>query len=927
MAQFNLLTESFIQNTVPSSGSPRAINAGELEALISPSGTSVVFSGSTVSLVVDLGAQKSVDSLSYTFTPLSLSGVTVQYGRELNNLTTGAAVLTGSALTVEPTASGFTYPRYFTLQHYTASGSPIAMERFAVFNTDEEIEFGTSGTGFIDSVTLVGEAQGGYSDPVEVPVTNSGTIPTDIYIGVDTAFADVSVLNALEISPTSSGEFKSTDPNLSVPSAIPFEWGSFDGLTVKNDELKLIPDQIFPDLEVNSEYPTVNQGTGDSTNVTHTERAIDAQGDHVFVRIRENHSLAFIDPIRNTITLTSTPSHYSPSNDDERHNTHLAWDGNDTVYWLNGKDTQEIQMYSISTDTLSVFTTVTGFYNRVTRPAAYHDGWLYVGGARNTAGVSSDSGSEFWRVRISDQTEEKLTDMPEQPSSTNAFVVLGNYLYYEPGTNNGNFYRFDLISKNWEILEDHGVTFVTDLSADLTNNRVLLLTSDGDVYSFDTVSTSWQGILFTVDNNNQTVYGGLGVEDTLFIYCRSFGGISTRVRVLSSEVPQPNLDITTSGTWTSPILKVESEGNFNRPIFDLNLAAGAEMKFDQSIASYNFEIRGSDDSPSAENTFQDFTEELDPDEFLTGNFDENSIVVASGGTLTFSHAGNASQLTSSFLYYGLPLNTTGVMQYKFWWNPATDKLAGSDHFSAFYVVPFLDSIGLGTLPTRSTTTLRRADDDNIYLRFGQDSDSDGTFTRLQFYNGDTVSSASITASAGTFYETVLIIDWESGDYRIYFDTQLVDTGTIPQIRINLLNAQHSYEIFSASEEVSAEERFKHLSISRVGNVVVDDEVYGTPVHKDDPIYGDSGTAVWVPVTVNSPLIPKTKYMQFRVTLRSVGGPDESVIQGIDFVPVLTLSGVQPGAAQSVYLRYNFPAANSLSTNELSLKAWMRTDKL
>ena len=363
-------------------------------------------------------------------------------------------------------------------------------------------------------------------------------------------------------------------------------------------------------------------------------------------------------------------------------------------------------------------------------------------------------------------------------------------------------------------------------------------------------------------------------------------------------------------------------------VFTLDPDAGATLKFDSSLGVDNFEIRGSNTSPSAENVTETYDAALDQvDQFLLENLNENSLSVVSGGQLVFSHTGVTGELSTSYVYFSLPLNTTGEMQYKFWWNPPTDKKAGSDHYSAFYIVPFLDATGVGALPDRDVDTLRRNVDDNIYLRFGQDSDSGGVFTQLKFYNGDFVKNISVNAVSGNFYEVVLLINWETGAYRIKFDSEQVDSGTIPLIRISQLNPQHSYELFSASDETSMEEKYRQLAINRVGNVVVDENAVGVPVHEDDPLFGRAGSLEWVPITVNSPLMPKTDYIQYRLTFRSTGGRDGPVVTNVDFVPVVTLSGVEPGESESVWVRYNFPPGNSLSTNELNLKAWMRTDKL
>jgi hypothetical protein len=268
------------------------------------------------------------------------------------------------------------------------------------------------------------------------------------------------------------------------------------------------------------------------------------------------------------------------------------------------------------------------------------------------------------------------------------------------------------------------------------------------------------------------------------------------------------------------------------------------------------------------------------------------------------------------------------MQYKFWWNPSSNKEDNNNNnFSAFYLVPFLNTIDTGEQPGRDINHLRRSEDNNIYLRFGQTSDDSGTFTAVQFYNGSTTTSYGINAVTGTFYEVCIIINWNTGSYSLYFDNNILGTGTIPQIRIQLLRNYHTYEIFSGGQNVDFEEKFKRLTINRIGTTTPEEiSDIAIPVHREDPYYGTTGSLTWYPVTVNSAIIPKYNYIQLKLNLRTSTFYDFPEVKNILFPIVFKFSDIPPSGIGSLYLRYNFNPSNELRTDVINLKAWMKTDK-
>jgi hypothetical protein len=926
MAEFNLLKDSFIQN-VSVSGNFRELNSEEIDKLITVSGSVLTLSGEVMKLWMDLGAQKSVKNLTYYLSPVSASGLTVEYGRDLGDYTVGTVITGSSTLTVEPTISGYTFPRYFQLTHSVASGStPITINGLEVINTEDEVNYGNSGT--LESISLVGDLVGGYSEVTEVPIVNSGTVPSDIYTTLDTSFIDNSLLENFELATTSTGTFRNFNLALEIPTTIPWEWGIFENTTIEDEALKAIdPNNILPDFQIGEERQLISENSNAAQNDSHTENAADPDGNPVLARLNNDHSISFTNPLRNTRTTSTTPS-YTPSDDNERKYADLAWDGDDCMYFLSGKDDQKIQKYEISTNTFSQLT-VTGSYNRRSRAVAYYDGYLYLGGGQSSAGSSSDTSDQFWKYRISDGTEEQLNSLWTNTNTAPKFVVLDTNLYYITGDTDQKFYKFDLVNEVWTQLANHPVTFPDDLSPNFTENEIWLSDSSG-AYSYDILTNTWSTarVVEFEEPTNPTsfVNGVVGIEDSVFCGSTYSISIETWMKVLD-ETPEQNLGLAISGSWISPVFKVDSPNDFHRILLYVNALAGAEVKFDESIGVENYQIRGSDSSPSAENTFQNFGESLDPDEFVTGILSDTAIV-SSGNELTFSHAEEGNNYNTGYVYYGFPLNTQGEMQYKFWWSPPTDRLAGSEHYSRFYIVPYLDILGGSSVPDRNPNTLERLGGNYIYLQYGDQNDSQGSFSKLTLYNGVSTQDFSISAESGRYYEVTFIINWENGSYKLYFDSNLISTGTIPLISISELGSQHSYELFSAGETVNFEEKYKYLTVNRVGlEAYQEADIFAIPMHRSDPLFGEQGSLDWTPITVNSPILPKTAYIQMKLTLRSTGGVDSPVVEQVKFPYVLKLEDVAAGESSPVYVRYLFPAANDFSTNTLRLRSWMATDKL
>ena len=907
----------------------KTINTEEMESLILSEGSVLSFSGSTINLSIDLGAQRSIDRLEYLIYPVSTSGLSIRYGRDSSDLVDGILISGSNGVTVIPSASGYTFPRYFTLAHTTTSANAVQLDGLSIINEDSEINYGADG--LTTSQTLIGSETGGYSEIVTIPVRNDGIIPADIYVSIDSSYTDIDTMDRFEISPSVTGSFKSYNDSLLVPDSIPWHWGFFNNVMVSDDNKLQITDNA-PNYNhsVGSYLSLLGEPSSTQDNFSHTESAVDIYGNSCVIRVNDDHSLTFVDPIKNTRLTSTTPS-YSVSNTDEEHYMHPAWDGGDRIFFLNGKDTQEVQQYTISANTFSVFTT-TSFYNRQSRAAVVYNGYLYVAGGRSDAGSSSSVGDQFWRIKLSDTSEEQLPDLPVSPDSGAGpkICALDGYIYYfngktAPGSK--QFWRYSTNLGMWEQLTSNTSTSPVDIQANDTLNQIWLIKEDisnTTIDVFDISSLLWSLDAIALDTTGSvTKVGGFGVNNEFIYYVST---TETKAKVLG-EIARPNIGVSLSGTWMSPVFRLNEGDDLHRIVFDVDNEDSVELKFDDSIGTDNFEIRGSDESPAAQNSQQKFDTAIDSDEFDYAVLSEDSNIVASGNALRFSHIAGTNDYNAAYLYFGFFFSTDNIMQYKFWWNPASDKKVGSSVKSKFIIVPYIDTVGGGGASERDSETLERLGNNFVYISMGADSDTGGVYSALNFFNGVSESSYSIDATAGKDYEVVLTINWATGAYSLYFDTVLVGSGTIPGAKINALLPYHSYEFFSIGEQTDFEEQFKYLTINRLGAEVISDNILGTPVHREDPLYGVNGSLEWTPVTVNNPLIPKTKYVQFRVTLRGTGFSNVPILNYVKFPVVLLLEDVPVSGTESVYVRYNFPPANALSTKTVNLKTWMSTDKL
>jgi hypothetical protein len=931
MAEFNVLTESFITNEDPLiSGTSIDLNAEQIAELISESGSSVTISGGILSILMDLGAQKSIDRLDYGFTPASTSGLTIKYGRDLSNLTNGVMSQVGQGVRVEPTISGFTYPRYFRIDHEVPSGTPITLTSLEVINNDEEVNFGEDGN--LESFNLTGGAFAGTSQVYELNIKNDGTIPTDMFVSADTSDVDYDLLKRLELAPTPTGTFISFDEDLSIPSSIPWEWGAFENCTVNSENQLSVsnPDNNLANLKEGDEV-SLSESRNDSTDSIGSE-AIDANGVRSFIRTRNNHRIYFMDVARNIRTASSLPLN-SPADSNEQNFTCLAWDESEYIYYLNGKDTKEIQRYHIPTDTHSVFVTGVPYFSRKCKVMFYDAGYLYIFGAVTSTTSSADVGFKAYKVNISTQVATPIENVAETvDDALNGFCKLNGYIYFLAGPNNGNrFHRYHIASDTWQTLANHPGTFVSGITGNTDTNKILACFDNQYIYEYDTSLGNWSSTYVKdldppafIDYNDIV----LGFNNTLLFATQGSDDSYQRAFILDT-VTLDESDTEILGTWLSPVMRVEDAENFRRVYVNTLENAGSVLKFDESLGSETFEIRGSDSQPASDNIVEEFGTILDPDVWVQGVFN-NTIITSDNNVLNFSYQGDVDTYNSGYVTFGLPLGTSSKMQYKFWWSPASDRLSGSTHYSRFYIVPFIETLETGVLPNRDLDTAERSDDNFISLIFGDSSDSGGVISALKVYNGSSTTNYSISASAGTYYEVVWIIDWDTGEYSLYFDgNQLESSGTIPGFRREVLQSQHTFEVFSATEEVDADEKFKYLTVNRVGLDTSSNTDKAIPVHAEDPLYGLNGSLEFFPMTVNSPLVPKTEFVQLRLTIRTTNlrPEDSAIVSSVEFPPVILLEDVGVGESKPVYFRYTFDSANNLSTDLLSLKAWMFTDKL
>ena len=919
MAEFNILTESFVLNS-SGTGTLYPLDAVEMQNLIA-GGSSLTLSGSTVSLFVDLGAQKDVDRIDYSFTPVSTSGVSIRYGRDADNLIAGSLTTIGQTVRVEPTTSGFNFPRYVSIEHQIPSGVSTVLTALSVINNDEDVNFGQDG--LLNSFPITGEASAAETI-YELFVRNDGAIPTDMFVSLETNSQPIEVLEKFQLSPTPTGTFINFDTEVEVPTSVPWEWGLFDSTTISSDNKLSVVNPSNPAslLSVGNELGLTNMS---GPIGSHQIEAVNALGESIIVSPRSSHSFNLLNVFTNTRIITNTPS-YTVSNSDEEEWVYPAWDGDDTIYYLNGKATAEIQAYEISTD--SFYTAFSGlsFYNRKSKFLFYHEGDLIVMGAQSGTGSSGDIGNQCWRVNVETGQETPLQALPTTSiDDGHAFAQSPTHIYYVRGLNYDNFYRYDIATNQWQVLDDQPTNgFQDGIAFNPIDNTVW--TNRGDeIYEYDIATGQWNPTaLFPemVDVKRFGIYFG----GSTYYESEIGADSSNRARIINTPIELFDLSTALSGSWTSPVFRVETEENFRRVLLETINESQVSVA-SENLAAPTFEVRGSDSPPSSDNFLESFSTTLDDEVWATGVF--NDVIVSStDNLLTFSHDGETDIQSSGYIVLGVPLGTSGKMQYKMWWNPPTDKLSGSTNFSALYIAPFLDVIFDGKVAVRDPDSNQRTEDNYVYLKLGADGDSGGTITALEFYNGSSTTTYPINAGSGAFYEVTLVIDWTSGDYTIDFAGNELGSGNIPGFKRAELEPQHTVEIFSGSETVDTDEKFKYLAISRVGLEPASDEDRAFPVHRDDPLFGRDGSLDFTPVTIDSPLIPKTEFLQFRVSLETnLAAPEETPgLASLKFPPVIKLEDVAIGESEPVYFKYDFDSAAQGSSLELRLKAWMYTDK-
>lgn len=933
MVKFNVLTEAFISNQ---SITPQYIlDPSEVAALIAQSGNVLTFSGTNISLLLDLGFQKSVEKLQYTFTPTSLSGLTISYGRSTEDLFTATPGIVLNSAEVAPTESGYTYPRYFLLTHSATSGTPITLSGLVVLNDESDVDFGVSGTQEVISITSKDGFQG-YSDVQELKVFNDGSIPANLYVSVDTSTSELDLLERLELSSTPTGTFAAFNEDISVPESVPFEWGDFALNTNLNSEgLLRLEDQTlsFKAFTVGTPLSLPAWAGGPSNARLFESR--NATGQEVAVTNDNNLRFHLLDPRTSSTFISSNPD-IIPSSTAQRQGHHPAWDGEDRIYYMLNNTDQVIRYYTISNNTHGTLTTLTSGFPRATRLVVHTGTDLYAGGMSSVSGTETSAGTLFTRINTSTLVQTTLTALPATPTADGSYMTyLNGYIYYIADRTSVNFYRYNIALNGWETLTNlPSGGQVLGLVGSVERGKVIVFMTNpttGGTYEYTPLSGTFSSSVLSLYHPGTSVPNSATlIAESSLIVSQDTGNGEVRFVTALSEVPDPILPTTFSGTWLSPVFKLQGSENFHRVLLDYEPNEVAYVKFDNSVGVDNFEIRGSNSEPSAESLIENFDTSIDPDGYVTQTLDENSVVSVSGGSLVFNHDFidvTETPFNRGFLYFSLPFNSDGKMQYKFWWNPANSKTVGSDNFSAFYLVPFLNTVDDGVVPDRSSSTLRRTANDYIYIRFGQSTDTAGSYTRLGVYNGSTTTNYTIAATTGKFYEITFLLDWSTGDYKLYFQGALLGSATIPLTQLVKLQTQHSFEFYSTGDSTDCTERFKHLTVSRVGNPVTFEGAGAVPVHLEDPLYGRAGSLEWFPVTVNSALIPKYDFVQLKITLRSNGELRSPTIDGIRFPNVVRLEDVPPSGTGSVYVRYNFPISNVVDTKTAFLKAWMATDKV
>lgn len=943
MIKFNLLTEGFVQN-VPTAGL-KSLNAEEIDTLISITGNdaTTVVSGEVVNLGMDLGHLHSVDRVRYVFSPISAAGIEIRYGREEGNMTLGALQVGASEVIVDITGSGYTFPRYISLRHAPTSG--IVLHSFIVENTDEEIDFGTDGN--LTSISLNSPPTAGYSDVVEVPILNSGNLPADIYVSVESAETPVEVFENIELATTPTGIFQAFDPN-SFPETIPWEWGHFYKCRVDNDNRLFVYE---PNVEeIGSRWHSDRPGS--SEEMHWAKDVILQDGRNVFVKFVNNSGwrLILLDVLGQTSFQTGVTLPYSPSTTTHLRGTCFVYDGNDKVYWLRGISStdggaRELYAYSISAGTISVEGTLPDYNTYWGRQMVYKEGYLYIAGGTSSQQSNTTTGTLFTRYKISDGTTTSLSPLPEAPARSATLKILDNKIYYTCGSTNNEFYVYDIDINLWGTLppkpfsqqyaffdiDEKNRTIWTYRADDGgycsgSNNHAAVLRS----YSIDSGVWSSTDLELPCDHWN-TSAGGLdefviGVQSSIYLY--SFRPDTAYITGYIFERPPVTVD---DAYWLSPpILIGQTDQAATRVIIKDLIDETHKITHDTNLVTPNFQIRASATSPAGDNYIDNLTSSgVDLDRYVIGTVNGASVDQYEG--LRVSHPGTSSEESAAFIYLNEFFGSGGTMQYKFWWHTPSDKAAGSDSNlpTSFYIVPYLDTINTGSTPVRDTESLRRTGGQYIRIILGQETDSGGSFSQIRLWKGNNSGGTNYTIAADpdSKYEIVFILNWETGAYKLRFGGQQIGTGVIALSDLTFLQTIHAVEFYSNSvgTGVTHIEDFSYLTVSRL-NLEARTNAAATPLHLDDPLYGINGSLQWFPLTFDSSIFPHEPFIQLKLDFRINADVPQEIVEGIYFAPIVVLSGVEPGETKSAYVRYNFPAFNNLLQQQAYLKAWMTNDK-
>jgi hypothetical protein len=943
MTKFDLLDSSIIYNTTLT-GSQYFFTPNDISNILSLTDAVIPVINQRVGVDIDLGTQSSIYQIQYKNTPLTATGVQIKYGRTLNSMYSAAPSVSGGFVVVSPTQSGYTEPRFIQIID-SFLGFSGQVNQINVINTDDEIRFGANGN--LDNLTLVGDVLTSTSEIIEIPITNSGNLIADIFVCIDPD-TEFEVLENLELSLTPTGTFYQFNDLISVPESIPWELGDLKNLKIKDNALWFNNPVDFSTLGLGS-LKSYSSGSFND-NYTYTNKQIveitDIDGIQKLATANFlDQSIQIFDPIFNTRRVSGLPPYTVLTG--ERDGSSLAYDKNDSIYFLNGKNTQLVYKYSISANSFSTFATTSGFFNSTVRQVAIINNDLYILGGSTTYNVAPFN--QLWKINIITSVITQLANCPIAPDSTATQMISHDntiYVSTRDGSGQPFFLKYEPTNNLWTFLAtafNSNAASIRGLSSDPDHNQVILHTAGTSPnenytgYKFDVTNLSWSSYTIITDAEAIATVPSLGT----FWRCGAAGvckngavlavdfdeNISVRTGILKvvDEITFNGLGVT-SGTWTSPPIKLSSDDNnlFVQPYIQYDKQDGVVLDAVNSLGVETIEVRGFTTKPTGQNSLQLFNVPLSTTEFLNLTTGGSSISV-SGNSLILSHQNVGNTFNSAVSTFQFPFSTQGVMQYNFFYNPASNRQLNSTHYSRFYIAPYVDSLVSGDAPKRNGDSLVRTDNDSVYIEFGASTDSGGVLKAIKFFNGSVSSSATVSLTTGNFYPVSLIIDWANATYRLYLNSVLILSGVIPAIQIQKLAPNHTYEIFSACQTVSANEKYKALSISRAGNIPSSVVNY-TPIFRDDTFYGVPGTP-WNINTLNGIVLPKTDFTQFKFTLKSDGtGQDQAIIQGVKFPYTLVLKDTQPGDTKSVYLRYTFPPSNQTGSSTIYLKTWMRTDK-